>query len=128
MSIPFNFNILLLLFHLTGTSASCELSSFYSSIPELNDGKPTTRAGWENVLNKLNNLLEETHVTVPYTSTSSTDVWDALRVLDRDISNSSNVWLLYANRTEPYATNGATTGWNREHLIPRSYGLGNPLP
>ena len=32
--------------------------------------------------------------------------WDALRVLDRDPANSSNVWLLYANRTEPYITNG----------------------
>mmetsp|Transcript_4287 Transcript_4287/g.7291 ORF Transcript_4287/g.7291 Transcript_4287/m.7291 type:complete len:522 (-) Transcript_4287:304-1869(-) len=117
----------LLLVHLSGSNASCELSSFYSSIPELSNGKPTTRDGWESVLNKLNNLLEDTHVTVPYTSTS-TDVWDALRVLDRDPSNSSNVWLLYANRTEPYATNGLTTGWNREHLIPRSYGLGESGP
>mmetsp|Transcript_4286 Transcript_4286/g.7289 ORF Transcript_4286/g.7289 Transcript_4286/m.7289 type:complete len:97 (-) Transcript_4286:1679-1969(-) len=63
----------LLLVHLSGSNASCELSSFYSSIPELSNGKPTTRDGWESVLNKLNNLLEDTHVTVPYTSTS-TDV------------------------------------------------------
>lgn len=57
----------------TASANFCEISNYYSSIPELSDGKPTTRAGWESLINKLHVLLASTHVTVPYTS-SNTDV------------------------------------------------------
>ena len=65
--------IFLICFFTLSVSASCDSSSFYASIPELSDGKPTTRTSWESILSQLNELLENTHNTVPYTSTN-TDV------------------------------------------------------
>lgn len=104
------------------SSLSCDPDVFYSSVVGLDMGPPSTRAAWATLYTSLHELLMQTHVIIPYTS-SSTDVWDALRVLDADPANPSNVWLLYANRSEPYETHGQSTGWNREHIIPRSYGL-----
>jgi hypothetical protein len=77
-SLPMRFLLCLALLLYCGelassSTASCDLSNFYSSIPELSDGKPTTRVGWESLLSKLHDLLASTHVTVPYTS-SNTDV------------------------------------------------------
>ena len=103
-------------------TAICELSSYYNSITGLDSGPPTSREGWTTLYSELHELLVQTHIVIPYTA-STTDVWDALRVLDQDPNNADNVWLLYANRTEPYDTHGLSTGWNREHVIPRSYGL-----
>ncbi len=67
------------------------------------------------------------HTVIPYSS-SSFDTSDALRVLDEDPANTNNVLLLYARRSEPKATFGASTGWNREHLWPNSYGLDDRHP
>jgi len=62
------------------------------------------------------------HTTFPYTS-SSTDVWDILKVSDRDPNNSSNVILFYTgwsvNASQEY--NGGS-GWNREHVWAKSHG------
>lgn len=104
------------------SAVSCEVNSYYDSITGLDSGPPTSREEWITLYTSLHELLMQTHVTIPYTS-SSTDVWDALQILDVDPANSSNVWLLYANRTQPFETHGQSTGWNREHVIPRSYGL-----
>jgi endonuclease I len=62
------------------------------------------------------------HTTYPYTSTA-TDVWDILKVTDRDPNNSSNVILLYTGRSVNAAqeyNNGA--GWTREHVWAKSHG------
>jgi endonuclease I/fibronectin type 3 domain-containing protein len=67
------------------------------------------------------------HAIIPYSSTA-TDTSDALKVLDEDPGNSSNVWLLYAQRTEPKSTFGLSTGWNREHQWCNSYGLDDVQP
>jgi endonuclease I len=106
----------------SGAAMSCEVNSYYSSITGLETGPPASREGWITLYESLHELLVQTHVIIPYTS-SSTDVWDALQILDQDPSNPANVWLLYANRTEPFVTHGQSSGWNREHVIPRSYGL-----
>src|SRR5688572_20503908 len=67
------------------------------------------------------------HTVIPYSS-SSFDTSDALRVLDEDPANTNNVLLLYARRSEPKSNFGGTTGWNREHLWPNSYGLDDRHP
>ena len=107
---------------ITNGWCSCEVSDYYKDIPELEDGPPVDRNGWVSLSQKLYTLLYETHNIIPYTS-SATDVWDALIVLDQDPANSSQVWLIYANRSAVSSHHGDSTGWNREHLIPRSYGL-----
>lgn len=71
------------------------------------------------------------HTVIPYTS-SWTDAWDALKVLDQDPANPFNVRLIYSNGSVP-AWDTAGDGnpsftehsWEREHLWPRSIGVGN---
>ncbi|MFM1770570.1 MAG: hypothetical protein RJA22_3099 [Verrucomicrobiota bacterium] len=67
------------------------------------------------------------HVVVPYSSTAG-DTADALAVLDEDPANATNVWLVYAQRSEPKSSFGLSTGWNREHLWCNSYGLDDIHP
>ena len=67
------------------------------------------------------------HTVIPYSS-SSFDTSDALKVLDEDPSNSNNVVLLYARRSEPKSTFATPTGWNREHMWPNSYGIDDRHP
>lgn len=67
------------------------------------------------------------HVVITYSS-SGFDTSDALRVLDEDPANTNNVLLLYARRSEPKTNFGGTTGWNREHVWPNSYGLDDRHP
>jgi endonuclease I len=71
------------------------------------------------------------HTIIPYTS-SWTDAWDALKALDRDPLNPSNVRLIYSNGSVPgWDTAGdgnpsiTENSWEREHLWPRSVGVGN---
>ncbi len=62
------------------------------------------------------------HTTYPYTSTA-TDVWDILKVTDRDPNNSNNVICLYSGKSVNAAqeyNNGA--GWTREHVWAKSRG------
>jgi endonuclease I len=67
------------------------------------------------------------HKVIPYSS-GSFDTSDALKVLDQDPNNTNNVVLIYANTTHTIASFGLTTGWNREHLWPNSYGLDDVHP
>lgn len=67
------------------------------------------------------------HTNVPY-STNGFDTSDALMVLDEDPANTNNVFLTYAQRSEPKSTFAMTTGWDREHLWPNSYGLDSVEP
>lgn len=45
------------------------------------------------------------------------------QITDRDPANWDNVIVIYAQSSEPASTSGLTTGWNREHLWPQSYGV-----
>ena len=66
------------------------------------------------------------HTVLPYTSTS-TDTWDAVMMLDEDPLDSASVVLIYSGLTN-LKTNNYTGGvgvgkWDREHLFPQSFGL-----
>jgi endonuclease I len=75
----------------------------------------------------LHNLIDD-HTIIPYTSSSKSDVWDALKVLFNDANNSDNVILGYSRRSEPKDNSGLTSGWIREHLWCNSYGLDSQEP
>ena len=63
-----------------------------------------------------------THTEFPYTS-SSTDVWDILKVTDRDTANPANVVLIYSGRSVNAAQEyNSGSGWNREHVWAKSRG------
>ena len=71
------------------------------------------------------------HTVIPYTS-SWTDAWDALKALDQDPLSPGNVRLIYSNGSVPaWDTAGdgnpsmSENSWEREHLWPRSFGVGN---
>jgi len=69
----------------------------------------------------LNNIIDG-HTEYPYTSTG-TDVWDILKVSDRDPNNSSNVICVYTQ----YSIDAAQEyndgdGWSREHVWAKSHG------
>ena len=93
---------------------ACGLEDYYRGI--LSSNSPELRQS-------LHATISARHVVVPYTSTA-TDVWDAMAVLDRDPTNYSNVVLIYSRRSEPFATHGVASGWNREHIWPKSFGVG----
>ena len=61
---------------------------------------------------------------IPYTSTA-TDTWDALKLLDEAPANPLNVVLIYSGFSVPKSEqyNGTTGTWDREHLWPQSFGL-----
>ena len=86
------------------------------------DGKtgPVLRAALHSIIRN--------HHSFPYSSSSSFDTSDALKVLDEDPANTNNVILLYEQRSEPKSTFGLTTGWNREHQWCDSYGLDGREP
>lgn len=73
-------------------------------------------------------VITHNHGVIPYSSSTKFDTSDALKVLDQDPANTNNVWLLYAQRSEPKSSFGLTAGWNREHLWPNSYGLDDVEP
>jgi endonuclease I len=83
----------------------------------------TNKAGQE--LRSALHAIIRNHRIIPYSS-SAFDTSDALKVLDEDPTNASNVRLIYAQRSEPKTNFPAV--WNREHLWPNSYGLDGTGP
>eukprot|EP00586_Coscinodiscus_wailesii_P007074 CAMPEP_0172491482 /NCGR_PEP_ID=MMETSP1066-20121228/22324_1 /TAXON_ID=671091 /ORGANISM="Coscinodiscus wailesii, Strain CCMP2513" /LENGTH=497 /DNA_ID=CAMNT_0013260555 /DNA_START=192 /DNA_END=1681 /DNA_ORIENTATION=+ len=83
---------------------------------------------------KLHNLLKFKHRNVvPYTSSDEDDVWDALINLDSSTSNNNNsstkqVYLIYSDTYINAEPKGQPDTWNREHLWPRSRGVGKSGP
>lgn len=76
----------------------------------------------------LNEIIRG-HTVIPYTSTA-TDVWNALKVLDEDPADPANVLLIYSGVSSPKSdTNGdgntatTTASWEREHCWPKSFGI-----
>lgn len=67
-------------------------------------------------------LIVRDHITYPYTS-DDTDVWDILKVADRDPENPENVLGIYSefSMNAELEYNGGS-GWNREHIWPQSKG------
>ena len=84
---------------------------------------------YDNARNKSGNDLKDAlheiikgHVEFPYTS-SSTDVWDILKLTDRDPSDTTLVELIYSgalvNGAQEY---NSGSGWTREHVWAKSRG------
>eukprot|EP00934_Nitzschia_sp_Nitz4_P008627 Nitzschia sp. Nitz4//scaffold6_size259037//207212//208733//NITZ4_001110-RA/size259037-snap-gene-0.411-mRNA-1//-1//CDS//3329557001//8617//frame0 len=98
--------------------SDCEMETYYqdfSSVP---------LANWDRT--QLTQLLYQTHRnSLPYTS-SSLDVWDALIDLDGAVDESNNAYveLIYRNTSVPALPYGTSDTWNREHLWPKSRGVG----
>lgn len=104
------------------STTPCDVDSYYASVSKYLASEPTSREEWSSLIDALEDLLQSTHTVIPY-SASTTDVWDALGVLDADEENPSKVVEIYSNRSVDFDTHGQSTGWNREHLFCRSYGL-----
>lgn len=97
----------------------CSLESYYQALA----GDPPQE--WTR--NDLQWHLETTHRNqLPYTS-SEEDVWDALTDLDAG-SSPGMVTLIYSNGEVPAEPHGTSTTWNREHLWPKSRGIGSGGP
>ena len=75
----------------------------------------------------LKSALHE--IIAPHTVVSYDDCWDALRDLDRSQTDSNRVRLIYSPHTHSgIADQGVSTGWNREHAWPKSFGVGYSGP
>ncbi len=72
---------------------------------------------------QLHSLVATPHTVIPYTHATKTDTWDALRDLDADPADPSKVILIYSQRAEPADSQGVASGWNREHVWPKSFGV-----
>ncbi|WP_079127211.1 endonuclease I family protein [Streptomyces sp. TP-A0874] len=71
---------------------------------------------------ELKSALNEI-ISSDVTKLSYSQVWDALKVTDRDPDNSGNVILLYTGRSQSADSNGGGVGqWNREHVWAKSHG------
>eukprot|EP00536_Pseudo-nitzschia_multiseries_P018437 jgi/Psemu1/228977/e_gw1.2531.7.1 len=100
-------------------SSSCDTSVYYQTIKS-----DITRT-------ELQKLLEATHRRVlPYTDNDSDDVWKALKDLDRGIDSNgfSTVRLIYSKKDVPAEPKGTPATWNREHVWPKSRGVGYSGP
>lgn len=98
-------------------AASCNTTEYYN-----------TSVTWANLTGvglqtALRERVAEPHVVLPYTSSSSTDTWDALRILDADPDDSSRFVLTLYAQAPRRLNDTSSSGWNREHVWPKSYGV-----
>eukprot|EP00656_Telonema_subtile_P055677 TRINITY_DN8691_c0_g1_i3.p1 TRINITY_DN8691_c0_g1~~TRINITY_DN8691_c0_g1_i3.p1 ORF type:complete len:425 (+),score=62.83 TRINITY_DN8691_c0_g1_i3:120-1394(+) len=100
------------------SAEDCLIEQFYAPITTELDQVPRD---WDILAPTITERLRYPHRIVPYTS-SHFDIWDALAITDQDVQDPESVQLIYAPpRTAP--ANSYPSGWNREHLFPRSWGL-----
>jgi endonuclease I len=83
--------------------------------------------GGQELRTALHAIIHNHHV-IPYSSGSQTDTSDALKLLDRDGANTNDIIEIYSGSNAPASSFGLTTGWNREHVWPNSYGLDDVEP
>ena len=69
----------------------------------------------------LHDIIDD-HRVVRYSS-KNPDTADALARLDADPDQPNSVVLIYSRRSERVSNFGTSSGWNREHLWPNSYGI-----
>ncbi len=77
---------------------------------------------------RLHEQTRQGAVVIPYSSSTRFDAADALAVLDAVPGNTNLVRLVYSTGVLPASSFSTTTGWNREHLWPNSYGLDDVEP
>ena len=73
----------------------------------------------------LQKMVSSPHTVLPYTHSKDTDTWDALCDLDQDPADKNTVMLIYKQKSDLAENQGKPSGWNREHLWPRSFGVGD---
>tara|TARA_B100001540_G_scaffold185541_1_gene163582 strand:- start:592 stop:1602 length:1011 start_codon:yes stop_codon:yes gene_type:complete len=74
----------------------------------------------------LHNIIDE-HRVIKYSS-KDFDTADAISNLYSDPANLKNVILIYSRRSELILNFGISSGWNREHIWPNSYGIDSRGP
>ncbi len=70
----------------------------------------------------LHNIIKN-HVVIDYGT-----IDEVMQVIDETSTGSNQVRLLYSNATLPKLSNNISGGWNREHVWPRSDGVGDNGP
>ncbi|NLP57181.1 endonuclease [Lutibacter sp. B1] len=112
------------------------VSPFYAQIQSYYNGLDLNKTGNDLFL-ELATRLESTHTGIPYTSSSSTDVWDACKLADEDPEISTNVLLIYGfndddgipdtdrtrNKDLQDTGSGDSGVWNREHVFAKSLAI-----
>lgn len=92
---------------------STTLSSYYAPAQGLT-GTPLQAA--------LQNIIDD-HVVIDYGT-----IDEVMEVIDEAADNSAEVRLLYSNANLPKSAKNQNGGWNREHVWPRSDGVGEEGP
>ena len=93
-------------------------SSFACAYPTTYYGSASLASGGP-ALKQLLQAIISPHEVVSYSG-----AWAALRVLDASPTDSSRVRLIYSSHTAHGVNDqGVSTGWNREHSWPKSYGI-----
>jgi endonuclease I len=100
---------------------ACALENYYSAV------------SWEPLvgsalLSSLHTQISAGTSSIPYTSSTATDVWDALEILDSDPDVPGNIIEIYSQRSVLASDHVDASGWNREHVWPKSYGVGYSGP
>lgn len=125
---------------ITGLVIVCifSLQNLHAQAPEYYDSI-NFETGGADLQSQLSSLITNTHTTfIPYTSSSTTDTWDILRISDLEFENSNNVLLIYGSndndgtfitdRTRDVFDTCHSSSciglWNREHVFAKS--LANP--
>ncbi|KAG6555634.1 hypothetical protein Mapa_002870 [Marchantia paleacea] len=93
-----------------------DLALINCETPEIDYG-PLKGLEGATLKEKLHDLIKD------HTVYSYIQVWDALKVLDQATDDPNSVIDIYSLQKMPKSAQGSTTGWNREHLWPRSFGL-----
>ena len=97
--------------------------ALYSLKAEIPSGYYDSASGLDDDALKaaLNNIIDG-HTEFPYSSTG-TDVWDILKVSDRDPNNLNNVLCVYTQYSMSAADEyNSGNGWSREHVWAKSHG------
>ena len=113
----------------------CNIKDYYAGLLDDDYSTATAPKLREDITrNELESLLKRTHRKVlPYTNQDRDDVWKALMELDRGEYNDNTlpgktVHLIYRQIDVPAEPHGNPDTWNREHLWPKSYGVGESGP
>lgn len=103
----------------TDNFIGCDIDQYYNSV---------------DIMDRfaLHIITKDMHRGVlPYTSSTKEDVWDALIELDGYVETNQQselVHLIYRDLNVPAEPYGESDSWNREHVWPKSRGVGDKGP
>jgi len=95
--------------------SGCDISTYYDTL-----------SSHLNNRGMMHDLIKKTHTnSLPYTSSKNEDVWSALIDLDGVLTQ---VHLIYTDSMTNAFPHGTSETWNREHIFPKSLGVGTSGP